>query len=558
VIFAFVLVSTICVPAFGAQPSQISAQLPAPVAIYSQSTSTGNSAAAEPVSEAQALREVDELQRLKKAGMRFDYDLIGIAAFAPNGAFRTLRASAWPGGPDAWISKCRAAGVRPGLRFGGNMIAVMQASPAWSNSLAQDGHSLSLFEGGYLPDLVAAMQTWYDRGVRLFAFDGFNLSAATPASVNLTRDQIAARNANALRDAFASFRAKNRDAILMISVDTGSHADLSQLAASGAFTFVSTGAPRPSAIPEASLWRSLDIESDDAVRRFEQAGIPLAQIDSPGFVTSGNAGSDARPWKGTFLLSMARGGWLNTVQGDLSSLQDADARWSARAQKLFLKLQQTGTMHSFGGSPGGSQPYGFAGVNEHGSVYVVVNPGQSVATLTLPKVNDHKSKDGRVQFRDAGFEPRLSGNAVTLGPGQMAVVGYGSYASSAFNFGVQQDVVIPQSIEPVDADFKSTDSGTLEASLDPPVEGVVRVIVRPRDAGSQPATSQKNAQAFTLEAMQYGRPIPVRLDSSSGSQWVVGEIDVNDLTPGIPLKVTLEANDNAQASLEASAYAVEY
>jgi len=547
----------VCVPVSGAQTQLFSAQLASPVAVYSHSAATAGSVA-QPVNETQALHEVDQLQRLKKAGMHFDYDLIDAAAFAPDGAYRTFRAAAWPNGPDAWIGKCLATRIRPGLRFGGNTLTAMQSAPAWTNSLTHDGHRLSLFEGGYLPDLVAAMQTWYDRGIRLFAFDSFDLSAATPAAAaKLTGDQIALRNAAALREAFASFHARNRDAVLMIAVEPGNHPDLARLAATGVFTFVSTGAPRPSAVPEASPWRSVDIESDQAVRRFEQTGVPLAQIDSPGPFAGGNAGSDMGPWKGAFLLSMARGGWLNTIHGDLALLQDADARWSARAQKLFLNLQQTGSMHSFGGSPGGSQPYGFAGASAHGSVYVVVNPGQSIASLALPACHAYKlSKDGRVQFRDAGFEPRLSGNSVTLGPGQMAVVGFGAFASSAFNFGVQQDVVIPHSIEPVDADFESTDSGALEASLDPPIEGVVRVVVRPRDAGSALA-NPKGTQPFTLEAMQYGRPIPVRLDSGSGSQWVVGEIDVNDLTPGVPLKVTLEANSSTQTSLQASAYAVE-
>jgi hypothetical protein len=40
--------------------------------------------------------------------------------------------------------------------------------------------------------------------------------------------------------------------------------------------------------------------------------------------------------------------------------------------------------------------------------------------------------------------------------------------------------------------------------------------------------------------------------------WAVGEIDVNDLTPGVPLVVRLHSNDNDTASVDASAYAVEY
>src|SRR6202167_1042344 len=39
-----------------------------------------------------------------------------------------------------------------------------------------------------------------------------------------------------------------------------------------------------------------------------------------------------------------------------------------------------------------------------------------------------------------------------------------------------------RSIEPIDASFQVGDSGTIEASLDPPIEGVLRIIVQARES----------------------------------------------------------------------------
>jgi hypothetical protein len=584
---------TLFFPAAGAQQKS-APQLSAPIAVYSHDATQGQAVAGAPFGEQQALRDLDELLRLKHAGVRTDYDLMEPSWFAPESGYHQLQTAGWPNGPDAWLTRCRAAGIRPGMQLASNAIPAQtkpaQIPPAWKDSMDQDSRSLSLFEGGFLPDLMAAMQSWYDRGVRLFAFDSVDLSAATPASAaKLSQAEITGRNAEALRQALKAFREKNGDAVVLVSIEPGlrqrppaisnsgvapagenspAHFDSARF---GSFTVVSTGVPLPSASPQANLWRSFDIGSDESVRRLEQSGVSLAQIDSTGFTASDSADRGMRAWKGAFLLSMARGGWVNSIHGDLSLIDQDDARWLAHVQRLFLNLQDQGHMGSFGGPAGGTAPYGFAAGGSHGTVYAVVNPGEAAATLTLPTLGAASGDmaEGRLLFRDAGFTPVLNGNALTLGPGQMAVVGYGAYTSSAYNFGTQQDVMIPNSVEIVDADFHSTDSGALEGSFNPPIEGVVRVILRPSASTSQSFPSLKGdgargnrAQAFTLDASQYGRPVPVRLDDGSELEhsmgWTIAEIDVNDLTPGVPLVVRFHSNSSDMSGLEASAYAVNY
>ena len=577
--------------------------LAAPIAVYSDSPAYGEAVAINPVGESTALRELNELVRLKKSGLRIDYDLIPASSFV-RGGFRALRAQDWPNGLDVWIGKCRDAGIRPGIEIGVNTLPSIQLvsdiPQQWKDSLSRDGHGLSLSEGGFLPDLISALQFWYDRGIRLFRLGPIDLAATTPASAaRLTANEIVAHNSTALRDALTAFRRKNRDAVVLLliappavrdsSASTSANNDLSvataaprpELSQLGAFQLLSTGEPQPSSAPQANVARVIDIEDDSRVRRFEKLGVPLQHIDSTGFVVSRNDNpglrQPLRAWKGAFLHSMARGGWVNGVNGDIERIRSVDAIWMARAQKLFFTLQAQGRIRSFGGPLSGGKPYGFAATTQRGSIYVVVNPGLTVAPLALPLLPTVKSilPEGRIQFRDAGFKPRLRGATITLGPGQMAMIGYGAYAGPAFNFGVQQDVVIPNSIEPVDADFQSTAPTTIEARINPPIEGVLRIVVHEREPLSQSSLSDAGIadseapanSGISIEVTQSGRPIPVRLDGDeskttespgAGPLWLVAEIDVNDLTPGIPVSVRFHSNATTSSDLEGSAYAVVY
>ena len=150
--------------------------------------------------------------------------------------------------------------------------------------------------------------------------------------------------------------------------------------------------------------------------------MPIERIDTTSFMPgkTGTIFSRAfQEWKGSFLLMMARGGWINTTYGNLELLGDEDARWFARVQSLFLHFQSEGRIKTFGGIPGDVQPYGFGALDGEGSVYTVVNPTESVATITLPVLSQAQRLRGQgdVLFRDAGFVPQLTGDHVELGPG---------------------------------------------------------------------------------------------------------------------------------------------
>ena len=176
-------------------------------------------------------------------------------------------------------------------------------------------------------------------------------------------------------------------------------------------------------LPERSFWRTLEIYSDHQIRRYEQSGVPLERIDSTSFMpgkTSTIYRRGIKEWKGSLILMMARGGWINTTYGNLELLSDEEAKWFARVQSLYLHFQSEGRIKSFGGIPGDVQTYSFGAFDAEGSVYVVINPAQDIAKISMPLLSEVQKTlgEGRLLFRDAGFEPKLNGNTVELGPGR--------------------------------------------------------------------------------------------------------------------------------------------
>src|SRR5208283_5099030 len=63
-------------------------------------------------------------------------------------------------------------------------------------------------------------------------------------------------------------------------------------------------------------------------------------------------------WQSMLLLMAARGGWVNTIHGNLELLDEEKARWFAKVQHLYEGLQAKGRTKTFGGIPGNVEPYG--------------------------------------------------------------------------------------------------------------------------------------------------------------------------------------------------------
>ncbi|HTZ76720.1 MAG TPA: hypothetical protein VMC10_02370 [Stellaceae bacterium] len=556
-----------------------------PIWIYDNWSAYDELSDAVPLTEDLAMRELTEIVRLKKLGVRFDYYLMDAFWYAPEGGYRTWRKESWPEGPDRWIEACLENGIKPGLWFGTNSLLQMSAAPQWHDSLITNGGAMALYGGGFLADFMDVLQGWYDRGIRLFKLDFANFDAAVAGDEKrLAPAEIRRRNEMALRKALEAFRRRNPDVVLVafngFGGDLGStdaplpfrepvdHAWLS------VFDSLYSGDPRPSDLPQMNFWRSVDLYSDHMVSRFEASGIPLPRLDSIA-VMIGNTGTNYRrklhAWQGSLLLMMARGGWVNTVHGELERLDSDQARWLARAQALYQDLKESGATHSFGGVPGEGAPYGFVTANAAGAVYAVVNPSETIAVVPLPRLT--KAGDqGRVLFRDAGFEPVLDGDSIRLGPEQMALVGAGRYDNPDYGLGVQSDVVIPRRIAPIGVNFSFDEAaGALTTTVAPPVSGDLRVILQQRDpegmamrtSGGAPPEGTRMGRILVIKASQGGKPLPVELRYDraiwSGLSWAVGEIRHGAMEPEAPIEIRLStAETDPAARLEGRIFVVEY
>ena len=539
-----------------------------------------------PLTEQLAMKELDEILRLRKAGVRFDYYMMDAFWFDPDGGYRTWRKPNWPNGPAAWIKKCRDNGILPGLWFSSNTLVKINATPEWQNSLSEKKGSMSFFEGGFLPSFIDSLQYWYDHGIRMFKFDFVDFEAATPeAQKAKSKDEIRALNAEALREALKKFRQRNPDIVLVAFNGFGDDVE----STAGPFPFHSkvdlrwlevfdslySGDPRPSDVPEQNFWRSMDIYSDHMVRRYEQSFLPLERIDSTGFML-GNTGTiyyrKTHAWKGALILMMARGGWVNTVHGNLEFLTDDDARWFAKVQSLYSRLESMGRTKTFGGIPGEVEPYGFGSLDADGALYAVVNPAQSVQEIQMPQLSKDQPAlaKGRLLFTDAGFRPVLTRDSVRLGPGQMALVGFGGYAGVSHDLGVQQDVLIPQSIRPLHSSFVSRGKNTIEATVTVPAHGDLRIVMQQRSSGGNILRSWKGGPPdgtnmgtfFRLRAWQHGKPVPVEVTYDkviwSGLSWAVGDIKRDTLAAAQALTIQCSSGEGDPVVLDGKVYEVHY
>ncbi len=529
-----------------------------------------------------AMKELDELLRLRRQGVRFDYYVMDAFWFAKDGGYRTWRKSTWPDGPDRWLARCRENGIKPGLWFGTNLLVQLDPVPEWENSLNRKRTAMCLYKGGFLPHFMRTLQLWYDRGFRMFKFDFVDFTAAPPdIEASTPVDEIRTRNENALREALRQFREKN-PGIVLVGFN-GFGGDMESTA--GPFPFhnpidlrwltvfdsLYSGDPRPSDVPMMNFWRSQDLYSDHMVRRFEDSGVPLERIDGTS-VMYGTTGTvyyrRTNAWKSGLLLMMARGGWVNTIHGNLELIDDRKAAWMAKVVSLYLRMQALGRTKTFGGIPGEVQPYGFASLDSDGALYTVVNPAEAVSTMKLPRLSQQQIGTGseRVLFRDAGFTPKLSSGSITLGPEQMALVGFGRYANERFDLGLEDEVAIPQSIEPVKASFESRGRNSVEASVMAPSGGRLRMVMqqRTRDGyilrtwGGGPPKGENMGDVFKIEISQQGRAIPVRINYAkviwSGLSWAVGEVD--GFTPGEPLLIRCTSAEKDEVQLDVKVYRV--
>ena len=552
-----------------------------PIAVYNNWSAYDELSDNIELTESLAMKELDQIVRLRRAGVRIDYYVMDAFWYSTNGGFREFRTPHWPNGPDRWLNACREHQIKPGLWFPCNVPFRIEVLPEWRDSMDATGSAMCFFDGGFLTQFIDTLQFWYDRGVRLFKFDFANFSIATPAAKSLGKEEIVRRNCDAFRDALQRFKRKNPE--VLFAAFNGFGGDFEGSAAPirqtvdlrwlEAFDSLYCGDPRFSDVPAMNAWRSMDIYSDHMVRYYEANGVPLERIDNTGCMF-GVAGTcyqrRTAAWKSMLLLEHARGGWMNVYYGNLELLDDAKAKWFARVQQIYFPLQSFGRTFPFGGMPGRAEPYGFCSVGANGALYTAVNPAQTVSVVKLPRLHrlQPQLSGGRIQFRDSGFAPKLAEDELTLGPDQMAVVGFGDYAAAKFDFGINEDVSIPRDIHPVSAEFHADGTNAVVASFPAPINGDLRIVMR-QSADGRPLRTSRGAppngtrlgSILQIQVVQENRPVPTQITYDkaiwSGLSWAVAEVRGRLLKQGSPLTVRCVSLEEKAVNLDVQLYTVE-
>ena len=186
-----------------------------PIAVYNNWSAYDELSDNIELTESLAMRELDQIVRLRRAGVRIDYYVMDAFWYSTNGGYREFRRPQWPNGPDGWLKACLTNGIKPGLWVASNVPFRLEVLPEWRSSMDATGSAMCLFDGGFLPQFMQTLQFWYDRGVRMFKFDFANFTIATPeAARRLSKEEIFSRNCDALRQALMRFKDKNPEVIL--------------------------------------------------------------------------------------------------------------------------------------------------------------------------------------------------------------------------------------------------------------------------------------------------------------------------------------------------------
>jgi hypothetical protein len=541
--------------------------------------------------ETLAMRELDEVIRLKRAGVRLDYYVMDAFWFDLWGGYRVWHRKHWPNGPEKWLAVCKTNNILPGMWFSTNLIAThsgrfLEVVPEWKDSLGTDPNIMCLFDGGYLNHLAATLQIWYGRGVRLFKFDFAYFDAVTPAMKDrYSKEEVVEKNKLAFMNMLQSFRRQNPD--VLITGYNGFGGDMENTFTPfdkkidprwlDTFDTLYCGDPRFSDTPMMNIWRSQDHYSDHQVSAYQAYGMPIRRIDNCAFMigTTGTCYYRAKHgWKGMLILELARGGWVNVYHGNLELLDAEDAKWFARVQALYRRLQQQDNTATFGEAPGKGKPYGFKSFTAKGEVCTVVNPSQQIAVVELPVAN---AKGAQILFADGGHRPLLQEGRLALGPEQMAVVGTGEFAdffenrfTLRYDFGLDESIAVPLTIDEVDINFVTVAKNTVEGRVDPVRGKGLRIVLQQLDQKGLPYRSwpgappdgKKISEVIRIAAMKNGKPLPLHIEYDkviwSGLSWGVGEIHATDLEPSTPITIRCSSGETMDLQLKARVYAVTY
>jgi hypothetical protein len=530
-----------------------------------------------------AIHELNEIIRLKKNGVQVDYYVMDAFWFDKDGGYRTWHKQHWPNGPDKWFAACKENNIKPGMWFSTNLVTMggktaLAIIPEWKDSVGTDPNILCLFAGGYLNHLSESLQIWYNKGVRLFKFDFAYFEAVTIKEKNkFPAEEIKEKNKTAFMKMLQNFRAKNNDVLITGYNGFGGDMENTYMPFDkkidprwlDTFDTLYCGDPRFSDVPMMNIWRSQDNYSDHQVSAYKAYGMPIRRIDNCAFMIGKTGTCYYRAnncWKGMLILELARGGWLNVYHGNLELLNNEDAKWFAKTQSIYHELQKQDQIETLGEIPGKGKPYGFKSSGKKGELFTVVNPSQEVVTITLQT----RISPSKILYADGGYKPSLIDNIITLGPEQLAVAGFGGYATGFYDLGTDETIHIPNKISLLNTSFMKAGKNIIKATINNIPAKNIRIIVQQFDTnglphrswGGSPPDGKKMNAFIKIIPVQNGKEIPMHIEYDkmiwSGLSWASGEINKKDIDTTKPLTIQCITTEKDELQLKAEIYEVEY
>jgi hypothetical protein len=195
----------------------------------------------------------------------------------------------------------------------------------------------------------------------------------------------------------------------------------------------------------------------------------------------------------------------------------------------------------------------------------VVNPSQSFQKIELPP---QFSESAYILFHDKGFTPVLSSAELMLGPEQLVVMGNGKFNSKEYQWGTENDVIIPRQIEQIDTQIQITDKRSAIVKLNPQKGLDIRVLFSQYDEsgypfrswGGAPPNGTKMNEFLTITAKQSKKNIPVSINYDkmiwSGLSWASGVIRASDIDYKRPLEIICTSKEGESRLFKIQVYNV--
>src|SRR5579862_4252155 len=127
---------------FDLVPVRGSVALNQPVAVYNNWSAYDELSDNIELTEALAMKELEQILRLRRAGIRFDYYVMDAFWYSTNGGYRQFRQPNWPNGPERWLKACRDHDIKPGLWVACNVPFRLEVLPEWRSSMDATGSAM--------------------------------------------------------------------------------------------------------------------------------------------------------------------------------------------------------------------------------------------------------------------------------------------------------------------------------------------------------------------------------------------------------------------------------